>query len=107
MHAQHCVHSKKGNVDRLRSPRVRQCTEKDRVRFLTLRYWVKSSTRVFLRWYTQSRVIAGYPQTLNARNFQRHNNRHVAACGTHGKCLSMSLRFEHGPFCVPDQSVNH
>ena len=57
---------KKGNVDCLRSPLVRQCTEKDRVRFLTLRYWVKSSTRVFLRWYAQSRVIAGYPQTLNA-----------------------------------------
>jgi len=31
-------------------------------------------------------------------NFQRHNNGHVAACGTHGKCLAMSLRFEHGPF---------
>ena len=40
-------------------------------------------------------------------NFQRHNNGHVAACGTHGKCLAMSLRFDHGLFCVPDQSVNH
>ena len=50
-------------------------------------------------------VLSEVTPNSQCGNFQRHNSRHVAACGIHGNCLAMSLRFWHGPFSVQDQSA--